>query len=322
MRENVHDDGGGTGHGGNTGGDTSPAVSVTAIDLSRSGMLIMNGEESADFLQRLSTNNFRTFNSGAALQTVLTDEKGRIIDVVIAVHRGASIMLLTSPGRSEAVKTWLERFIIMEDITIDEETGQHACVAITGDDSEIGRLVSSAEPAPHDTLVTLIPFSYYSIPATLAVSNSTAHIQSLLASRHISLLMPEMFDDFRIAHGIPAPGKEIVEKTNPLEAGLRGIVDFSKGCYIGQEVIARLNTYEKVQRLLCRVRVSSRPPVDASAEVIGEEGGHGYITTLGRNVGDDGSVDALAMIRAASAVQGACFTFRDTNIQVVVESIL
>ena len=57
----------------------------------------------------------------------------------------------------------------------------------------------------------------------------------------------------RIEAGVPAPGAELNDRVNPLEAGLAEFVSFTKGCYVGQEVIARLDTYDKVQRRLVRL---------------------------------------------------------------------
>jgi folate-binding protein YgfZ len=60
----------------------------------------------------------------------------------------------------------------------------------------------------------------------------------------------EAMEGYRILRGIPGPGSELSEEHNPLEAGLREAVSFDKGCYVGQEVIARLSTYDKVARTL------------------------------------------------------------------------
>ena len=61
------------------------------------------------------------------------------------------------------------------------------------------------------------------------------------------------FNQLRLKLGIPAFGFELTEDFNPLEAGLISHISFNKGCYIGQEVVARLNTYEKVQRKLVKL---------------------------------------------------------------------
>ena len=67
---------------------------------------------------------------------------------------------------------------------------------------------------------------------------------------HVRQIQSETFDMIRIEQGIPFYGKEITDQVNPLEAGLNRFVSFTKGCYIGQEVIARLDTYAKLQKKL------------------------------------------------------------------------
>ena len=64
------------------------------------------------------------------------------------------------------------------------------------------------------------------------------------------------WEALRIKAGVPVYGREMGESYNPLEAGLIGAIDFEKGCYIGQEVIARLDTYDKVQKILVSLKVS------------------------------------------------------------------
>ena len=66
----------------------------------------------------------------------------------------------------------------------------------------------------------------------------------------LSPALQELFDFVRVDNEVPIAGKELTEDVNPLEAGLMDLVDFDKGCYVGQEVIARLDTYDKVQREL------------------------------------------------------------------------
>jgi folate-binding protein YgfZ len=97
----------------------------------------------------------------------------------------------------------------------------------------------------------------------------------------------------RIEAGIPLFGRELGEDYNPLEAGLREAISFTKGCYIGQEVIARLNTYHKVQKHLVSMAFqgSVAPPAGARLVVGGQDAGwvtsaifspvHGRVLALG-----------------------------------------
>ena len=92
----------------------------------------------------------------------------------------------------------------------------------------------------------------------------------------------------RIERGIPVHGKEITEAVNPLEAGLSTLVSFTKGCYIGQEVVARLDTYGKVRRKLCGLVFpddSPNVPVGRlffSGEEVGWTTSHTYSTQLNK----------------------------------------
>jgi folate-binding protein YgfZ len=81
-----------------------------------------------------------------------------------------------------------------------------------------------------------------------------------------------------VRQGIPAFPNEINERHNPWEAGLDAAISLTKGCYIGQEVIARLNTYDKVQRKLAALRLER--PMEGGEEVTREGEGGGVLTTV------------------------------------------
>ncbi len=66
------------------------------------------------------------------------------------------------------------------------------------------------------------------------------------------------YETLRIEYGIPKFGKEMTNETNPLECGLEKYVSFTKGCYIGQEVIARLDTYDKISKHMVGFKIEKR----------------------------------------------------------------
>jgi tRNA-modifying protein YgfZ len=310
---------------------------IAAVDFSSSGILLLHGEESGDFLQRISTNDMTAWASGTARQTVLVTEKAKIVDAVIVVHLGTSMLMVTSPGESAVVKAWLERFIIMEDITVEDVTLSHVCTLVLGNPEKLSAAFPPRSgidlPLSHERAA--IPFSYFSHPAVLIISAAAEVMARELGSRSIPMASGEAFDAFRIHHGIPWAGKEINGSSNspnpfnpnnplnpnnphnPLEAGLKQIVSFTKGCYIGQEVIARLDTYKKVQRLLCLVRLTPCPASGIVSEIIGENGIHGYITSITGRPDEDGVCRALAILR--SPVVGARLTMENGSIDVVIE---
>jgi folate-binding protein YgfZ len=86
------------------------------------------------------------------------------------------------------------------------------------------------------------------------------------------LIEAEALEAWRILRGLPSPGHELTGDHNPLEAGLRDAVSFTKGCYVGQEVVARLNTYGKVARAIIRLELESGAPVPVQGAAIVHRG--------------------------------------------------
>ena len=84
-------------------------------------------------------------------------------------------------------------------------------------------------------------------------ANEAAAVWDALIGRGAVPVGARAMDLVRIENGTPDYGRELVEDYNPLEAGLMDFISFNKGCYIGQEVVARLNTYDKVQKHLVRL---------------------------------------------------------------------
>jgi folate-binding protein YgfZ len=110
------------------------------------------------------------------------------------------------------------------------------------------------------------------------------------------------FDAYRIGSGIGMPGTDFDDRANPLEAGLLPLIDFVKGCYVGQEVIARLVTYDKVQRQF--VRLSSDGELRTIDELIVDGRSVGRITSVSTVPGETGTI-ALAYLRNEHATNGA-----------------
>ena len=114
------------------------------------------------------------------------------------------------------------------------------------------------------------------------------------------MLERELYDSMRIQYGVPASGTEIIEAVNPLEAGLSAEVSFTKGCYVGQEVIARIDSYGKLQKRLSRFIVTGtvEPRLLPGAPMFLGEAEVGKITSAARAQGSHGAV-ALGFLRTS-----------------------
>jgi folate-binding protein YgfZ len=225
----------------------------------------MSGAESVDFLQRISTNDFENFSEGKIQKTLFVTDKGRILDMLWAHHSGDHILLIVSKGMVKEVLSFLNKYIIMEDIVLEDLST--ACSVFFHFDQ-----ISS--PIQTD-------FFGRSVSVEILYNNGTTIEQGI------------HFDRWRIDHGIPLTKKELVQEYNPLELNLWDWISFTKGCYIGQEVIARLDTYKKIQRSLCRI---SSPQKIFEQEILRDENGAeaGKITSVAHT--ETGSI-GLAVLR-------------------------
>ncbi len=226
-------------------------------------VLRLRGSDTLDFLHRMSTNDLLGLTPGKVRTTVFTNEKGRIVDLVDVLHFGSSLLLVAGERSANALAGWLNKFIIMEDITIDDLAGTVQVIDFLvpsprASDGEIsrfteenGRLITRYSPPLWGGLImrdiVLPP------PAPDRAPGEDTSPSQLRTQDEID---PSEFQQWRIERGVPAVGSELTEKYNPLEARLERFVSFTKGCYIGQEVIARIDSYNKLQRRLLQLEIS------------------------------------------------------------------
>jgi folate-binding protein YgfZ len=222
------------------------------------GCLELKGQDALDLLHRLSTNDMTCLAEGSVARTVFTTEKGRVIDYVKVLRLGDRIILLTSSGTAGKVKKWIERFCIMEGIEIRDLTSLTIRYLAFGDDTylRIGQLVGNdlqpntvrrigasdlAFMAVHDLDFGV---SWFHI---IVDTTQRAQLEQLLRNQ-FEVASPGVYETFRISKGVPAPECELTGAYNPYETRLQHAISLTKGCYIGQEVLARLETYGKAKR--------------------------------------------------------------------------
>ena len=240
-------------------------------DISYTGRLKATGADGLDLLNRLSTNKVIDLETGQGAPTVLTTDRGRILDVIGVINMGGGhILMTTSPGLQQPVIDWLDKYTIMEDLTVEDITADTTMLAVLGPDS-----ATALEAATGQELADLAPF--HALQADIGGLPVTLVNQPLGALPGFALVMAakdarqvwerltalgacptgiDAYEAVRVQYGVPVHGPEMGETYNPLEAGLIGSIDFAKGCYIGQEVIARLDTCQKVQKRLVSLRFS------------------------------------------------------------------
>ena len=286
------------------------------VDLESVGRVRMRGEDALDLLQRLSTQDLHALQPGEGAGTVLTSGKGRIIDLLSVLRFEDHLLLLTSPDRQSEVMDWIDRYTIIEDSELEDVTERTQLFGLLGPRApEIAgaAVEQAATPGPSRHVAAFVAGQRVSLvrPGPLGVDGLFVLVQEgadpeavrgALLDAGAEAVSPEAYEALRVEMGQPAYGKEIDERFNPLEAELRAFISFKKGCYIGQEVVARLDTYDKVQRrLVGLIPRGDAPEPGARLEVDGKEAGTvtsvAYSPGLGRQI-------ALGYVRKRHAGPG------------------
>ncbi len=302
------------------------------------GRLFAKGKDAIDLLHRMSTNDMKPLEEAKpqASLTVLTNEKGRFIDVLKVVRDSdGKVLLITSKGLEETVIRWLDKFTIMEDAHFEPATekiaqflicgpnataivSKYASQDLTGADRssvfdlQIDSMAATLVKAP-----SLAGNAWFVLTASEAASKVWSKLELDIWDHDGAIFDSELFEILRIENGTPIAPNEINDKHNPLELPLASeAVSFTKGCYIGQEVVARLDAQNKVQRQLVGLKfpdgtpnIGDRISVESLAETpLGDE--IGDITSIA-NSPEHGNI-GLGYIRAKYANPGAVVSVKDS----------
>ena len=259
--------------------------------------------------------------NGSGAHTVLTSNKGRIVDVIFVLRQPDHLLLLTGGGSETRVAEWIDFYTIIEDAEVEDITAATSAVSLMGpgaprllaslagpDASPVGD-EGAAGVAIDGVPATAIRRDVGAIPAfdLIAPGSDGQALRKALVDAGARPVERDVVDLVRIEQGVPAFGAELSESYNPLEAGLQHLVSYTKGCYIGQEVIARLTTYDKVQKRLVRLSWPSDPGVSAGAKLMLDGKQAGVVTSAIRNP-RTGNGAGLGYVRKALANPGTQLT--------------
>lgn len=251
------------------------AQKAALMDRSFIGKVRVSGKDRETLLHRLTTNEMRHLPVGAGVVNIFTNAKGRVVDVVEMFMEAESIFLLTSPGRAPIVKQWIEKYTFIEEVRCEDLTAQFGVISLLGEDSvallrkvfdwDVGDLpVQHTRTFEVEGRRVLVQRSGLVTPEQFNLLMAAEDLEKFwqLLSAQATPAGHAAYEMLRIHRGLPVMEKEITDEYNPHEVGLLPFINFEKGCYIGQEVIARLDSYQKVQRQLAGVELDINDPDD------------------------------------------------------------
>lgn len=301
--------------------------SAAWIDRSSHGILTLNGADRIDLLHRLTTNDLRDLRPGHGKHTVLLTDKARIIDVIGILHEADASYLLCSPGQSTVALQWLRKYIIMDDVSLKDESSIYDIIEICGPRSaEVVESLFGVSVGAYaldqwcrididgaSVIITRQPSACEVSYWIIAPTETAAMLRENL-SQHQELL-PKLTDDeseyVRIIGGMGKHGHEWTDAFNPLEAGLLHLTSFAKGCYIGQEVVARLDSYNKVKQRV--MGLTSTQEILIGNRLFADEADIGVVTSVTPSC-DGTTWFALGYVRGEHAHPNAPLTARDGEV--------
>jgi folate-binding protein YgfZ len=234
--------------------------------------MVISGEDRLAFLQRQTTNDFALLNDSNLLVTILTSPTARILDVFLVFQQEENLICLALPSKTDTTYQYLRKRIFFNDrVSINDTSEAYSQIEIfgteayrlfTGSDIQNADSFSKLEMKIAGTPVTVLnPSGVGSLGYRVVIPANQMETWDKWANDHQAKPVDELtYEQMRILAGIPAAGAELSEEYTPLEVGLFKAVSTTKGCYTGQEVIARQITYDKITRRLMGVRIDGLVP--------------------------------------------------------------
>ena len=265
---------------------------VAVFDRSHWGCMQVSDQDRLKFLHNQSSNDFKRLQPGQGCDTVILTSTARTIDLVSAYVTDDTVLLLVSPSRHQQLLQWFDRYIFFGDrVQLTDLSASTAVLTVLGPQSQallhqLG-VANLPEEPHHHTHTTLENLEVrVAVGSGLAISGYTlfmskeggADLWGTLIDQGAIPMGEQCWEQLRVQQGRPKADAELTENYNPLEAGLWQTLSLDKGCYIGQETIARLHTYQGVKQQLWGLTLPLIVPVGS------------HITVADRKVGTVTSV--------------------------------
>ena len=255
--------------------------SVGIADVSYRGRHQLTGDDRAKFLHRIISNDVESLSAGQGTYATLLTHRGKIIaDLNIYVLEDA-ITIDTAPETRESVFTELDKYIIADDVEFSDLTAETGAIAVHGPKSpelvqsvlgmrdvanlqERHNCVRKVDALFKNAIICVRTDSTGETGYRLhTAADGLASLWSALMAEGSELNVQPIgwnaLESLRIEAGIPRYGTELTDAVIPLEAELEHAIDFEKGCYIGQEIVARMKYRGHPNRLLRGIEIDGSP---------------------------------------------------------------
>jgi folate-binding protein YgfZ len=269
---------------GDTRGEFQALLSGCGVyDLSWRAKIAVSGGDRVRWLNGMVSNNVRDLAPGHGVYAFLLNAQGRIQADLYVFQRGESLLVDMERGQRETVLQLFDRYIISDDVEIADISDKLTALGLTGPESRtvLERAGIAVSELAH---LQFTEFSWQQQTVTLLRSGEEAREswQIWIAPGQVGELWDALvkagarptgtaaLNLFRISRGIPQFGVDIRERDLPQETGLTRALSFTKGCYLGQEIVERIRSRGAVHRQFTAFTVEGALP-EAGAKIVARE---------------------------------------------------
>ena len=280
-------------------------VSASGVhDLSSRAKISLTGGDRVRWLNGMVTNNVRDLEPGRGVYAFLLNPQGHILGDLYAYNRGESLLVDTDQSQVEKILAVFDKYIIMDDVEVAKVSDKLTAIGIAGPRSREALQAAGIE-VPDLKPLQFAQTTWQQIGVTLVRGDNprvesfelwvapgdTGKVREALVKAGAQPVGTEAFDRLRIAAGIPRYGVDIRERDLPQETGQERALNFSKGCYVGQEIVERIRSRGQVRRKFTGFEVNGELPAPGSK-----------IQVEGKDIGEITSAASLPFSRGERRV--------------------
>ncbi len=286
-------------------------------------LLSFSGKDRHKLLQNLVTQDVRQLSPDHSIETFVTDVKGRTIAHGFLFEDGDSTMLATSPGIGETLAKHFDRYIIREEVTVEDHSSRYEWwISPSGyldgidedriEPQSLERLRCRTSSWVVDQVVSrVLHFGWPVLGKDCVVARIPIEMADSFRAKIGSRwnASNEELESLRVAARWPYFAIDFGPENLPQEVDRDALaICFTKGCYLGQETVARLDALGQVQKKLCLVEFPDSHQISAGDIAVSDGREVGKLTSVARS--SNGTL-ALAMLRRSHFPPGSTLTVND-----------
>ncbi|PAY15245.1 aminomethyltransferase [Rhodopirellula sp. SM50] len=275
--------------------------------LSAATVLDLVGDDATAILNNLTTNDVKSLQIGCGCETFLTDVRGKMVAHVVAFRTPEGYRLIGADGQADAIAAHADRYTIREDATPVDHSSEYTVFVLAPE----APVTLREETDWGESNAACYDVDWLGDQTRVLITETPGAIEQVIRSTGETAADDDEFHHARTLAGYPWFGVDLSEKNLPQEASrIKQSISFTKGCYLGQETVARLDALGQVQKQLVRWQTSGSIPA-AGSEVSADGKVVGRLTSVAKT--GDGTAVAIGIARRShfdpgAAAQGDGFT--------------